>query len=152
MSELDKLISTIESLLSDSMTTDSVVETERLISKVIEFAGVDAVVPLLCCLKDDNCNHLLMFSIIHSVEIFDDKIYVQKVLEAIQVMYCKSIYWTSIIFMRILNLESARYELIRQSRETSNEVKAIIKGIMEQVNARNPIFMAKTIPVLLTVS
>jgi hypothetical protein len=94
----------------------------------------------------------VMFSIIHGMEIFDDSTYVGKVLSGANDLCFRAPRWASILFMRLLNAESSRYELVRQVRESDAETKAAIKGLMEKINARGVQFMAKTTPVIVAAS
>jgi predicted transcriptional regulator len=94
----------------------------------------------------------LMFSIIHGLEVFDDQTYVREILRGAASLCSKSPRWASILFMRMLNSEPTRLELVRQLRDAQPEVKSVIKSLMEKINDRSVQFLPKTAVVLAAAS
>jgi Immunity protein 30 len=99
---------------------------------------------------EDKCSEEdLMIAIIRTIEIFDDEVYVKEILNTAPILYEKSPGWCLFIFVRIINSDACKLELIRQLRSSNIVVKKTIKQIMEKINEENSIFLSKTVPVIL---
>jgi hypothetical protein len=121
---------------------------EALLAEVVALRTPESIVPLLDLFRDNAQHDELMFSIIHGLEVFDDQTYVDEILRNAATFCEKSPRWASIIFMRILNSEPTRLELVKQLRGNTPECKAAIKLLMEKINARSVQFIPKTTAVL----
>jgi len=136
----------------DPDKSENVTAFEELLAEVIALRTPDSIVPLLGLFRDNAQYDELMFSIIHGLEIFDDKAYVSEILRGAPLLCSKSPRWASIIFMRVLNSEPTRLELVRQLRDADPDTKAAIKSLMERINARSVQFLPKTTAVLVAAS
>jgi hypothetical protein len=132
----------------DLSRSDGVVRFESLLADIIAHRNPDAI-PLLLPLFDDHAPYNeVMFSIIHGIEVFEDKVYVDQVLRGAVDFCIHSPRWASIVFMRMLNSESTRLALVRELRSANTEVKAAVKTLMEKINARGVQFIPKTTAVI----
>jgi hypothetical protein len=147
---LSELIAELRSINPDK--PENVAAFERLLADVVSLKTSDSIGPLLRLFRDNVQYDELMFSIIHSIEIFDDQTYVSQVLSAAPALCSDSPRWASILFMRILNSEATRLELVRQLRNSGPKVKAAIKDLMEKISARNVKFLPKIAAVLVAAS
>lgn len=125
---------------------------EARLAEVVALRTPESIGPLLDLFRDNALYDELMFSIIHGLEVFEDKTYVDEILRNAVTLCRKSPRWASIIFMRILNSEPTRLELVKQLRGTTPECKAAIKLLMEKINARSVQFVPKTTAVLVAAS
>jgi hypothetical protein len=136
----------------DPDKSENVSAFEGLLADVVALRTADSIVPLLGLFRDNAQHDELMFSIIHSIEIFDDHAYVTEILRGAPSLCSKSPRWASIIFMRVLNSEPTRLELVRRLREATPDVKIVIKSLIEKINARSVQFLPKTTAVLVAAS
>jgi hypothetical protein len=136
----------------DPDKSENVTAFEGLLAEVIALRTPDSIVPLLGLFRDNAQYDELMFLIIHGLEIFDDKAYVSEIIRGAPLLCRKSPRWASIIFMRVLNSEPTRLELVRQLRDADPDTKAAIKLLMEKINARSVQFLPKTTAVLVAAS
>ena len=125
---------------------------EGLLAKVVALRTPKSVVPLLSLFRDEAQRDELMFSIIHALEVFDDEVYVAEILRGVSSLYNNSPRWASIIFMRMLNSESTRLELVRQLRDADPNIKHAVRSLMQKINARSIQFLPKTTAVLVASS
>lgn len=150
MKTLSKLITELRSI--DIDRPEHVPKFEGLLTDVVALRTPASVIPLLDMFRDNAQYDELMFSIIHGLEIFDDKTYVGEILRGAPSLCEKSPRWASIIFMRMLNSEPTRLELVRQLRSAEPDVKLAIKNLIEKINACSVQFLPKTIAVLVAAS
>lgn len=132
--------------------TENVAAFEVLLADVVSLRNSDTIVPLLGLLRDNAESDELMFSIIHGLEVFDDQTYVSQIIRGAPALCAESPRWASILFMRVLNSETTRLELVRQLRDAGPEAKAAIKALMEKINARSVQFLPKTTAIVVAAS
>ncbi len=86
-----------------------------------------------------------MFTIILTIQKFDDRIYIKQVLSHILEFINRSPEWPSIIHNRILNLKEVQTNCINQVRKTATQIqKGAIKELLDNINIASPEFLAKT--------
>lgn len=150
MKSLPQLISELRSL--DPDRSENVPAFESLWADVVALRTPESITPLLSLFHDNAQHDEVMFSIIHGLEIFDDPTYIEHVLRGAPSLCEQSPRWASILFMRMLNSEPTRLELVRQLRNAASDTKASIKSLMEKINARSPQFLPKTTAVIVAAS
>ena len=121
---------------------------EEVLASVADMNDPDSITALAEFFDDDAEFDELMFSIIHTIEIHDDATYCQELLKAAPVLCSRSPRWASIIFMRVLNSDSTRTQLVLQLRNAPAPTKDVMRNLMERINERGVQFMAKTTPVI----
>ena len=125
---------------------------ERFESVLASIAGLndpDSIVALTEFFDDDAEFDELMFSIIHTIEVHDDEVYCRELLKAAPGLCLRSPRWASIVFMRVLNSDSTRKQLVLQLRNASASTKDALRDLMEKINERSVEFMAKTTPIII---
>jgi hypothetical protein len=150
METLPALIEELQGIDPDK--SGNVSAFEGVLAEVIALRTPDSIVPLLGLFRDNAQYDELMFLIIHGIEIFEDKSYVTEILRGASLLCSNSPRWASIIFMRVLNSEPTRLELVRQLRDADPDTKAAIKSLMEKINARSVQFLPKTTAVVVAAS
>lgn len=104
--------------------------------------------PLIRLIDDSAQFEEAIFSIIHSIESFDDDVYISEVLKELPYLVHKSPKWAGILFMRILNSDRARENLTEKLYSTSSEIKSAVLYIVEIINKESSTFLEKTIAVM----
>lgn len=150
MKTLQELINELRAV--DSNVPGNAAAFEALLAQIVALRTPEYIVPLLGFLQDNSRHDELMFSIIHGLEIFDDKTYVKQIIRGSVALCSESPRWASIIFMRIINSESTRVELIRQLRNAEKNAKDSIRKLMEKINDRSVQFLPRTTAVILAAS
>ena len=88
----------------DELFLEKFEETLYDLSQLNNHRIISKLIPLL---KDDFEYDELMFSVIHTVEVFEDDIYINELFMTLPNFIYQSPRWASIIFMRILNNENS---------------------------------------------
>jgi Immunity protein 30 len=152
---IDALVAKLE-LLDLRLDSPNYFEDFEKIVREIGSLKDPSSIPALTRFFKDNSDDLdiedLMWSIIHTIEIFDMDVYIEKILEISPHICENSPRWASIVFMRILNSDKYKIELIQQLRQASPIVKENVKELMGKINKVNLTFLAKTTPILIAAS
>ncbi len=118
---------------------------------ILEIAGLRDYrsIKLLISFFDDNSDYdELMFSVIHSIEQFDDLIYVDNILTSIKVLYENSPRWGSIVLMRIINSESTKEAFIKELLQGSDEIKGIVRDFLIKIGNKGKELSYKVSPII----
>jgi len=127
---------------------DYVARFENVLASIADLNDPESIVALSEFFDDDAEFDELMFSIIHTIEIHDDQTYCRELLKAAPDLCSRAPRWASIIFMRVLNSDSTRTQLVLQLRNAPGPTKDALRNLMEKINDRGVEFMAKTTPVI----
>lgn len=99
------------------------------------------IIPGLLAFFDDGCDFPeVMFSIIHTIEIFDDAKYVEKLLVTLPEVWKRSPYWVKVIHFRILNSKDTMDEYAKQVRKINDELKEIVREVISKIGTDSPKF------------
>ena len=118
------------------------------LAKVMAFNDPSVIRPLMRLLEDNAQYDEAIFSIIHSVESFDYDVYISEFLKELPYVVHKSPRWTSILFMRILNSDSARESITKKVYLATPEIKAAVLWLVEKINEKSSKFLEKTVAVM----
>jgi hypothetical protein len=135
--------------LESAVRENNVHAMDGAIAKLALFKSPSSIKPLLCLLSDSFSYDEGMYSLVHAAEAFDDAVYIQELLSALPILRQVAPSWAAVVVMRVLNNESTRQELIRQVSGTELEAKASLAWLLEQINKKDPVFVSKTVGVLL---
>ena len=69
----------------------------------------------LMTLIDDDADHLITFGLVHTIERFDDPVYLEHWLAGLPQLRQRSPEWAQILLLRILNSPSASAELLERA-------------------------------------
>ena len=146
------LIIQIENLkeVAQNQSSDSyVADFEDVLVEIHDLHDADSI-PLLIDLSEDDCEYdELMFSIIHTIEDFNDEVYAKKVLEKLEDFYRDAPRWTSIVHMRILNSSPTLAAYINELKVSANKRQVeVLRTMLEEIGARGADLKAKTTPLL----
>ena len=152
MSNLESLIAELKSVDQRRDDESYAMDFEAVLAKFIELRSAAIIQPLIDFFDDDAPFDEVMFSIVHTIETFEDETYVRVLLEKAASFCEASPRWALIVFIRALNSEGTQHELVRQLRDADDTTKAAVRNLMERINARGVQFVAKTAPVLVAAS
>lgn len=119
-------------------------------SGLAEMSALDdpTCIPLLMELFDDRSAHdEVMFAIVHAVERFADAPYVANLLGQTQRLAKRAPRWLGVLYMRVLNSESAREQLAKQLKGASLEDRRAVIDVVDGIVARRPEFAQKMIAI-----
>ncbi|MCU4423939.1 MULTISPECIES: Imm30 family immunity protein [Acinetobacter] len=116
--------------------------------EVMIFNDPSVIRPLIRLIEDSAQYDEAIFSIIHSIESFDDDIYISEVLKELPYLVHKSPKWADILFKRILNSDRARETLTEKLYSASLEIKSVVLCIVGVINKESSKFLEKTVGVM----
>jgi len=106
-------------------------------------------ISLLCAFFNDDAEFdEVMFSLIHTIESFDDATYAARLVEAAPRLCDRSPRWASIVFMRVLNSPASTAALVDVLRGATDGQRAAVRSLMRKINEMSGEFIEKTQPVL----
>ncbi|UGQ27101.1 Imm30 family immunity protein [Acinetobacter calcoaceticus] len=117
--------------------------------EVMIFNDPSVIRPLIRLIDDSAQFDEAIFSIIHSIESFDDDVYISEALKELPYLVHKSPKWADILFMRILNSDSARECMIEKLYLASSEIKSAVLWAVTRINEKSSKFLEKTIAVMI---
>jgi len=142
----------VQALLSmDPEAPDLVLHIDRELAEIAPLRD-PAVIPILLPLFRDTSDHTAMFSVIHTIEVFETPVYVEGILTGLVGFGRSAPYWASIVIMRLLNDDVGRHELARQVAQADPEVREMMAALLHAINAQSETFKPKTQPVLFAAS
>lgn len=124
---------------------------ETLLTPLVKYNNLRSIAPLLLTLNDDAKDDSGMFLIIHTVENFNDDIYIAEFLNVLPQLWIKAPKWASILLMRSLNNEKTSDVLVHILRNSREDVKQSIKLLSQKINDCNPNFLSKTLRLSLAI-
>ncbi|VAX43677.1 Imm30 family immunity protein [Acinetobacter calcoaceticus] len=108
--------------------------------EVMIFNDPSVIRPLIRLIEDSAQYDEAIFSIIHSIESFDDDVYITEFLKELPYFVNKSPKWALILLKRILNSDSAREVLTEKLYSTSSEIKSAVLCIVAIINKESSKF------------
>lgn len=153
-SKLDKLISDLYLLVSENtiLSHPSYVETfENYLAEIVELDDSSCIGRLIPLFDDKYFSDDSMFSIVHSIENFEDSVYVQTILENLSAFYKNSPGWASTVLIRILNSGEAMTELSYQAKKLSPDDKSVLSDLLREVAKESSSLEQKTFSVLASI-
>ncbi|MCH7335090.1 Imm30 family immunity protein [Acinetobacter sp. NIPH 2699] len=121
---------------------------DAILAEVMAFNDPSAIRPLMRLIEDTAQHDETIFSIIHSIESFDDEVYISEILKELPYLVHKSPRWASILFMRILNSDSTRECITEKVYFATPEIKAAVLVLIEKINEKNAKFLEKTVTII----
>ncbi|MBP8005675.1 MAG: hypothetical protein KAZ18_02105 [Acinetobacter sp.] len=118
------------------------------LAEVMAFNDPAAIRPLIRLIEDTAPYDEAIFSIIHCIESFDEDVYISEFLKELSYLVHKSPQWASVLFMRVLNSNSARECITEQIYFATPEIKAVVLWLVERINEKSPKFLSKTAAII----
>lgn len=109
-------------------------EFENTLYEIHNLNDQNVISKLLLLLNDDFEFDELMFSIIHTIEVFEDKIYIKEIFKTLPDFIYKSPRWASIVFMRILNAETSKDEFKNHFKDLNKIKKDSVSNLFLNIS------------------
>jgi Immunity protein 30 len=148
---LDELVSRLE-FIDKNKGDNYFDEFIEIVCEIGKLNKPESISALSNFFNDDAPEEDLMFAIIHVIEDFSDETYINEILQISVDLYKSSPQWCLVVFMRILNSDPCRLELVKQLRSSLLTIKKVVRDIMEEINKSDTIFLAKTVAVTIAAS
>jgi hypothetical protein len=103
---------------------------------------------LIRCFDDKEQYDELMFSIVHTIEAFDDATYAKELVRSLPHFIPNAPRWCSIVHMRILNSTSALGAYVTEIKSAEEDTKSMLRRMIVQMGARGAQIANKTVPLL----
>ncbi|HTF44223.1 MAG TPA: Imm30 family immunity protein [Terriglobales bacterium] len=129
--------------LRDSPRPQDEIAFEDAIARFHLENGPAALSPLFSLFDDAAKSHTRMFTIIHAAETFDDQTYVAALLSETAALADSAPRWLKVLYMRVLNSDSARAELLAQSGRAGSGIRDVLASALDSVVADRPEFGAR---------
>ena len=100
---LEQLISRLKSIDENREALEYFDKFYETVCEIAHLHNPTSILALVQFFDDDSPEIDLMTNIVHTIESFERDIYIKEILEASPFMYKKSSYWSSFVFVRIIN-------------------------------------------------
>jgi hypothetical protein len=120
------------------------VDVERFDATLSQIASLNdpRAIGLLLPFFNDECKFPeTMFSIIHTIERFDDETYVREILKALPGLWSRSPYWASVLHFRIFNHPPSRQTYRNRLANADAAIKSAAKDLFTTMRSREPKFV-----------
>lgn len=142
----DVIMSDLISLLNNELSTREygyVQRSDEILSRIAALHD-PSFIELLLPMFDDAAEHdELMFSIIHTIEAFEDATYVRSILHHLPEFLANSPRWATIIHMRILNSPPTLTAYADQLKSLTDIEKQAVRDVLLAVRRKNAKFEAQ---------
>ncbi|WP_228203258.1 Imm30 family immunity protein [Acinetobacter sp. CFCC 10889] len=117
---------------------------DESLAKIMAFNQASSIRPLIRLIEDNAIYDEAIFAIIHSIESFQDDVYITECIKELPDLVLKSPQWAMILFQRILNNDHASVCLIEKIYLTTHEVKQAVLWLVEEINRKSIQFLDQT--------
>lgn len=120
------------------------IDVERFDATLSQIAGLNdpRAISLLLPFFNDNCRFReTMFSIVHTIERFDDETYLRELLKGLPGLWSRSPYWANVLHFRIFNNAAAFQAYRSQLVQADTVTKTAAKELLTTMRNREPKFM-----------
>lgn len=91
-------------------------------------------------LIDDGADDLITFGLVHTIERFDDPVYLQHWLAGLPHLTQRSPRWAQILLLRILNSPPASTELLKRAGDLAGSSRDALRAATASLMAADPTF------------
>jgi len=119
-------------------------DLERFDATLSQIAGLNdpRAIGLLLPFFNDECRFPeAMFSIIHTIERFDDDTYIQEILKGLPGLWGSSPYWANVLHFRIFNHGPSRQVYRNRLARAGAATKAAAKDLLTAMRDQEPKFV-----------
>ena len=145
---LDKLIEELKDIMSQTNEDGFVTKFENKLEEIYSTDNPAMISKLLDVMDDKFEFDELMFSIIHTIESFDDFTYIQELFISMPDFVLKSPRWASIIVMRIINSSQTLKVFLDSLEILSPKKKEVLKLLLNSMAKRGSEIEKKVNPIL----
>ncbi|MDQ9010114.1 Imm30 family immunity protein [Acinetobacter gerneri] len=114
------------------------------LAKIMAFNDCSVIRPLVRLIEDNAQYDEAVFLIIHSIESFENDVYINEIINEFPYLVKKAHNWATILLIRILNSNTARECMIDKVSLTTSAIKNSILFLLQRINAEKTNFYEKT--------
>lgn len=129
--KLEEYIDRLSGLSADS--DGYVIEFEGVLAEILDLKDASCIGLLLPFFDDDAEYDELMFSIIHTIEFFDDSDYVRELIDGLPGLWEQSKQWAIVLHMRILNSSTVLEAYLKALSTASDSSKEVFQEILIRI-------------------
>lgn len=129
--QLESYISALRSL--PKLDGKYVEKFEQILDKIESLNDPDSIVLLSQFFEDEAEYDELMFSLIHSIEKFDDTTYIAALLETLPKLSQKAPNWCSVLLKRVNNNPSSKEVLDIAIESSNDDIKQLVNSLKSEV-------------------
>jgi hypothetical protein len=135
--------------LKDKLEQGFIDDADEIIAQITNYEDPYSIELLVPLFDDEYPYDEAMYSIIHSIETFDDNTYVKHILRTIPNFIYNAPRWASIVHMRILNSDETRLAYIKEcAKNATLEQRVALKKLLTSINEVDTEFLTRTVPLL----
>lgn len=129
---LDALVKELEAVRK-RRSSDYVREFEDLLARIAALEDPKSIPALLAFFEDDAEYDELMFSIVHTIEDFDDSTYVDQVIASLPGLNRSAPRWAAVLHKRVLNSPETLAVYTRRAKKASPVERGAIREVLNEV-------------------
>ena len=148
MTEISKLTKDLIDISNTPDADDFVDNFEDKLSEFLELNTPNIIGSLLPFFDDNSEYDELMFSIIHTIEVFEDEIYVKQIINNLRDFCLESPKWASIVHMRILNSDSTLNSYIANLKIATQDNLDVLELLLKSMAKQGEDIKEKVAPLL----
>lgn len=132
MNDLNDHINDLKQILSLKQK-DYVFQAEESLARIAAINDPSVIDPLFLLLDDSAEYDELMYSIVHTVEQWDDKTYVAALLRSADALLQRAPQWSQILHIRVLNSPGTLNEYCILLDSATDSQRATVRAIYESI-------------------
>jgi len=136
MKDLGNLIKDLEIISANDKDRHFIDNFENKLAEILASENPLLITKLLSFLRDDTDYDELMFSIIHTIESFNDEIYVKRIIDGLDELCNNSPRWASIIHIRIINSKPTLEAYISEMRKSSCSDRKLLNNLLNDIGKK----------------
>lgn len=144
MCNLNSYINNLKHVSDKLHDSSHIQDFEQILADILKLNDPNCIPELIKFLDDETDFDEVMFSIIHTIEFFEDESYVSGVIKSLPDFFIKSPRWASIIHMRILNSQSTLDAFTKEIRTATKSKREAVEKLLEKINLKSERFIDKT--------
>ena len=131
---MKELINELETIIKNVDDESFVTNFEKKLEEIYLTEDSKMIGYLIKLLDDKFLHDEIMFSIIHTIESFNDEIYVAEIIKSIPEFVLNSPRWASIIHMRIINSSDTLNAYIEEIKSSSSYDKKVLRLLLTSMS------------------
>lgn len=113
---------------------------DSTLAELYELGDPDVVSALCAVFDDDFDDDAMLFSVVHTMEAFEDSVYVHQIAKGSPTLVKSARYWGGVILMRSLNSDETLAALTQAYPDLAPEEQASLSAIARDIISERPEF------------
>jgi hypothetical protein len=106
---------------------------DGMVAQLPRSPDAEIVTSILCLLRDDSVGTGVMFGLVHAAEAADASVYMQGMLDALPDLYSRSVEWSEIVLMRVLNSDSDLGCMLNALAKATTSQRSVVTALLCQI-------------------